>query len=404
MAFWERIKKGFIRDSIIFVVLVGAVFLYLYLSGKMALGWEIKKKEKVLDNEEKEVTESVLVYKGGTLTLKDSTLLFDSSYDNEFGLYVAGDGKLELDDSLIDGEDYKYFFSAEEYDGKSPTVKVKDSDIAGHSGIYVSGRTKFEAQSSNLYDLFISDRARVELKESKVFPTFSSEKNEKYEDLVKGEGVSYELKSKQGWRLEMENCNVLGYGIEVYEDDDIKVLNSEGVVLALHIPSTSPDTDDDEEAEDKDLEERDISVDTGTSSSGSLDDLGFELSWENTIVDKLDLHLNNESRVKTENSRIRNFSLDDNSYLKLRSLELDCFLCGALGNSELLLDSIVVPESGGESPILVISSGSKVRIENSDVKELRIFLLDGASVTILNSEYDEDKVIEFGEGSVITEE
>lgn len=386
---FKRFRRQIMMDAVVIgLIILGGIIFYFIASRKKS-GWEITKGEEILSGEEKEVLSSILIYDGGKLKIEDSTVSIVSEYDNQFGILIGGDSLLELNDSLIESDGFQYQVMSESRDGKSPKIKLKDSVITDHSGIVLRARTRFEADDSKVEELQMRDRSKAQLKKSKVYPVLFSDKREHYKDLSAGEKVDLDLESNMGWQLKLDDCEVWGYQIDLFKDDDIKVSDSKDIVLSVH---SSGDLE----------EEYLLNIPIGKTGEGEFTDMGINFEWENTKFDMLNLYVNGGDRLKVESSMVNELDVADQSRAVLENLDLVCNLCSVYESSDMRLRNVTVVVPEDEIPTLTVWSDSQVEIEDSDVSELKIIIY-GGTVTIKNSKYDERKIREKG-GELIIED
>jgi len=387
MSIVNRLKKQFLTDFGVIAGLCLLCVVYFWISSKRSIGWEISGATEKLVSEERIVSENVFVYEKGQLELEDSTILFDPSYDNHIGLHLEGESSLILNGSRIESPDFQYFVYAVGMDDKSPEITIRDSVVTEHAGIYLYSRTKFNAEDSTIEELQMHDRVHASLKNSKVYPVFFSDRKEVYRDLSAGDSISMEMESNSGWVVDLDDCEVWGYQIDLFEGDSVEIVDSEDIVLSIH-----PGEDWDESFV--------LEVPTGEKSSGEVMDLGFDLSWENTGFDMLNIYIENGGEYKVAGSRINEAVVSENGSLELSDLVLHCNLCFARGSSELLFSEVVVEIEDDTEPRLLITGNAEVTILDSNIENLQIVIMDEGSLVITNSEYDEDKIENQGSGSV----
>ncbi len=387
MAILESYKKQFMRDGLIIVVVILGLFIFAWWKGRSLPGWEIKDEERIEGSEEK-VEESIFIHDGGSLTLDDATLTFLPGTHNSLGMSVSGDSRVELTDSRIDSEEFQYFIFAGEEDDKSPEIKIEDSTVTDHSGIYLHNRSKFEAINSTIEELQMHDRSRASLAGSKIYPVFFSDEKEVYEGLSAGEDIDLEIEAEEGWKLSLENCEVWGYQIDIYEDNDVTIKESKDVVLSFHSPG--------ELGDDVDVNLAEILA----NASGEFDKLGFELVWENTQFDMINYYGIGSDSVKFSGGLINELTSEDEAEISLNSTDLYCNVCVAQQDSVWELDGVTVKVDEDQEPILILNGNAEVTIRNSDIRELSIIMMGNSNLTLENCQLDEEKIENEGKGEL----
>ncbi|MEA3357373.1 MAG: hypothetical protein U9Q67_02965 [Patescibacteria group bacterium] len=389
---FKSLKKQFILDgAVILLIIIGSV-IFVLVTKKSAIGWEIKDSTQKLSNEEKEVSENVVIYKGGNLEMENSTLTLLPVYDNEIGVFVAGDSYLSLEDSKIESEEFQFFVSANPGEDTSPEIILEDSEICGHSGIYLQNRTKFYAKDSIVEELHLRDDVKAELVNSNVYPVLFSDSDETYTELSAGDDITYKLESEKGWILDMTGCEVWGYQIDIYDGNNITVVDSSDLVLSLHSPGNL--------GEKLELSSQ---LTDSEPSDGELDEFGAKFSWQNTIIDMMNVYVESGDEVSVENNLVNEADVSDEGVLNMSNLTAHCNLCSATDSSELLFENVEIVIDEDTKPTLTISGNANVQISNSDITELTIIVMGNGNLTITDSEYNEDNIDNLGQGSIIFE-
>lgn len=387
MSFSGRLKKQFLTDFVVIIGILILLVIFVWISGKQPVGWEISGATEKLVGEERTVSENIFIYESGSLELEDSTILFSLDYDSNLGLHLEGDSSLVLHGSRIESPEFQYFIYAVGLDDKSPQIKITDSVITDHAGIYLYNRTKFEVEGSTIEEFQMHDRVHATLKNSKIYPVFFSDRKEVYSDLAAGDNISMEMESNSGWTMSLDDCEVWGYQIDILHGNNIEITDSRDIVLSVHLDGDSE-------------EESILDVPTDQESSGEMSNLGFDLLWENTVFEMLNVYVENGGEYKVVNSQINEFVLSESGVLELSDLVLHCNLCSVDDTATLLLSGVdVIPESDTE-PRLLITGSSNVTITDSNIENLQIIVMDGGHLTLINSEYDEDKIENRGTGTI----
>jgi len=334
MEIGKILKKQFVFDGIVVAIIVIAVLIFFWISRGFSVGWDIEGEEVVRD-EQKTVQENIYIHDGGKLLIESSDLELD--YDGELSVWVEGDSELEVIDSTINSDEYMYNISLYSENGKSPKMAVIDSDIIGHYGIFLRDRTVFESENSVLGRVVMMDNSSLNVLNSQLFVVLDSDKKEEYLGLDVGDGVNFQFESREGWGVEVEDSKIEGYQVNIDEDDDVFIGNSKGINLLI---STS-----------RGASENFLSLPPLlTPSSGELEDLGFDLSWEDTSFGGFGFVLE-ETSLKVENTVLLDIMLTDSDF-EARESSINCMVC-QLFDSNLELNTVEFDESTHDIEIFV---------------------------------------------------
>lgn len=389
---FKRTKRQFIADSVVIIVILIGALIFVGISSLTLSGWDIKGKDEVLSGEEKIVNSNVYIRKGGSLSLEDSTLVISSTYSNEFGILLEGDTRLTINGSRIEGDEFQYYISSgADKDGKSPKIDVYDSVITDHSGIYLRNRSRFEAEDSTIEELHLQDAVHAELTNSKVYLVVSNE-DEEYEGLEAGEEIDMDMESDSGWDLKMDDCEVWGYQLELIKGNDVKVRNSSDIVYSLHTPGDLEDTVD-----------LDFSY-VGDVSSGSITNLGFDLMWESTQIDMINVYVNGSDSITASHGTLNEIDVFDEGALLAEEMEIFCNICDVENFAKVHLRNVTIAVDDDQDPLLIVQDYGEVVIEGSDVRELRIILQGNSTLKLIDSQYNKNKIDNRGSGEVIYED
>jgi hypothetical protein len=380
MGIFKSFKKSLITDAIVIVVIVLGFLIFFWITGATSVGWEIKKGTEVVRGEEKTTEENIYVHKGGVLQLFDSAIYLNSS-DN-LSIWIAGNGRLELEDSSIDTDDSSYTVSAYAEDGNSPDIIMSNSQLYGHLGLFLRDHSSLDAYESIIGKLVVMGRSNVSLTDSQVFLVLDSDREESYSGLKVGKDVNLILESREGWDLNIENSTIEGYQINIDEDDEIEIEQAEEVSLLFNLAKVG------EDGEIFPLPTPSIISD------GKIDDFGYELSWGDTLFNKFGFVLE-ESNLSVSNTKIGDILLTDSSTFSVGKSEIDCDICN-LFDSTLVLEDVLFADD-----ISIILNGSSVlEISNSDVSQIPIILKGSSSLKLSNCQYDEDNIDNRGTGEI----
>ena len=387
MSISQRIKKQALADGgvVLGIVVVGA--LYLWISSNNLPGWDIRKKNVTVDAEEKTVQSNVYVRQGATLKLRDSTLLIDSLYDSGYGVFVTGDSRLELQDSSITGGDYSYSISTTVVDGKSPAISILDSSLEKCDGVFLSGRSAFSARNSEIGMVIIQDNVRADIMTSVVNITFVSDTAEQFTDIHGGDKITKDIVSESGWRLKLTDAQVLGYRFMLDEGDELDITESTDIAFSFVSPG--------------DLQNavtNDLSF-VGSPSDGTVDNLGFDLVWSDTEVADVSLYGNGTDELQFTHGIIRTAEVRDTSVVSLTDAQLECHTCMVTDEGTLTLSSVSIQPYRDKEPVLLVRGLGHVIIEDSDIRTLKIVMIDKGTVVLRNSQYEESLIENVGDGS-----
>ncbi len=385
---FEATKKHFFTDLIVLgFLLVGAVIYFLVMQNQR-LGWEMKGKTETLTDTEKEVTENILIYNGGKLKLVGSDLVLKPKFDSGIGIFIEGDSKLVAEDSTIDFQDYQYFVSTSASKGYNPEILLENSSISGHAGIYLHDRTKVSAKDSSIGKIQLRDKVNVSLINTDVFPVFFSDQKETFENLKSGDGISSEIKAKEGWKLKLENCNVLGYEIDALEKSSMTIKNSKDVTFSWHTSGSLMNP------------VNIISPVSANPSSGKITSLGFEMTWEKVQINAFNLYVSGKDNVNVTKGIVNGIEVLQDAKLNVSNATVFCNSCKILKSANLSMSNVIIAENEDLQPTITIKDSSKVTISNSDISKLHVFLEGNASLSIVKSKYNVNFIKNTGLGSV----
>ncbi|MDD3661503.1 MAG: DJ-1/PfpI family protein [Candidatus Dojkabacteria bacterium] len=395
MSVFQRLKKQAAVDFVVILAIVLAGVGFIWYSGQNLPGWDIKGTEELMENEERELASNVYVRNRGALTLRDSELIIDGEYDRQYGLYLGGDARLTLDGSTVSGDEYRFTFSSTAEDGTSPEISITDSEISRHVGMFLYNRTHLTAQDSQLGAVHVRDDVRVNVSRSDFLPVLYPREREVLSGLIPGESVTREIGSESGWELSMTECSVDAYTFSLFRDYELEIADSSGVRFSFYSPG--------------DLGvEREIEIPyagSGVASSGQMmeEELGFDLKWNNTVVDSVSMTTTGTDSVRVSGGTVGAVQAIDDSRLEVAGSALLCTECIVSGTAQLVLDGITVPVTEGgadETRYLFIHDFSEAQIKNSDIRDLHVVLFGSSKLVITGSQVNEDQIENLGNGTV----
>jgi hypothetical protein len=378
LAIKDTLKKQFLFDVIVIGVIIVVVIVAFLISRSGSVGWEIEKKSETVQDEGRTISENVYVHNKGNLEIISSTITFD--LESEISIWLEGDVSLDIDDSVLKSSGNTYTYSLYAEDGKSPTMTVKNSDLIDHYGIFLQDNSKLESENSILGRVVMIDNSVANIKNSEVYLTLDSDKKEEYSGLSAGLSKNFQLESREGWVINLEDSEVTGYRINIDEGDEVFIHDFSDVSMLFSISRG-------------DNENFLTLPSLSTQSSGSLDDLGFSMIWEDSKFEGFGFVLE-DSSIKVQNTAIEDILLTD-SELEVRESSIDCTLCS-------ILDSTFDVNTATFTPNIQIYAygGSKLEISNSDIQNIKISLYGSSELILKNCQYKESNIENFGEGSI----
>lgn len=378
MAIKDTLKKQFLFDGLVIGVIIIVVIVAFWITGSRFSGWEIKNGTESLNDEEKIVNEDIYIHDNGKLNLLSSSLVFES--DSELSVYLEGNAKLEVNDSSIKSSNNLYTLSLLEEDGKSPSILATGSDILDHYGIFLKNKSTLEAENSVLGRVVMMDDSEASINNSQIYLILDSSKTEKYENLAAGVSKNFKLESREGWSIKLENSEVTGYQVNFGKNDNVFIENSDGVSVLFDISRGDY--------------ENFLPLPTpSVLTTGSLDSVDLDFSWENTKFVGYSFVLD-ESSIKVQKTSIEDILLTGSEFEVVDSC-LKCTVCSVL-DSSFVLDNIVVDPDVE----IYIYGDSDVSVSNSDLTENKIYLYGNSSLTLKNCQYNESNIKNMGDGNV----
>lgn len=364
------------RKLLIDLAIVAGIILLGFIAVKVSQNSFVHqiKEDTIIEGGETEFDKNIRLT--AQLKLIDTKVSLLPRFDNQFGILVEGDGELIVEDAEIKSKDYKSYIYTIAAEGKSPHISIKNSTFENIDTVNLTGDSTLDMEESVIGRLFLFNDSEAKVRTSSLSPYLISTKPEEYTNLETGENVSAEIKSNQGWIFKCEDCDIMSYVIRVGKDTDITVNKSSGVVLNVEL---SDDTSD-----------AVIDIPTGQVSSGSIDEAGFKLKWDETKFDKLSILQENGKALTVSKSDIFNAVISKTSTATFSNLNLLCNSCNVIKGSSLTLKDVVVKSGDGE---LVIGSGSTVKLVNSDLTNLNIELYGESTLIVdASSKIDEEKI------------
>lgn len=389
MAF-EKVKRQFIIDVVVFGLIIVGVLAYAGFSSMNTNGWVIKGKEEVLVDQDKIVRSNVNIQEGGTLLMKNSDVSIVSGYHGQYGILISGDSMLSMIDSTITCSDFPcYLVAGADEEGKSPRIDIRGSGIRDDTRFTIGNRTRLYSENSSLGYLLIQDDAKASIISSSVYPVLYSSENEVFEGLDAGESMTKDILANAGWELSMKNCAVGGYRLELYEDDDVVVRDSDNVSLSLHSPGNLDGPSN-----------LDLGF-VGMRNSGSLDDLRLSFTWTDSVIESVLLFVSGTDTISVTGGVLEDIDVRGDGSLNVEGSKLRWERSMVSGRGVAELGNVEVSPADGRDAELIISGESHVIIRDSDVSGLRIVLIDSSTVEINDSLFDMEYIENRGAGDII---
>ncbi|MBN1618011.1 hypothetical protein JW887_01550 [Candidatus Dojkabacteria bacterium] len=383
----DNFKRHAITDIVVvLLIIVGMVLFGLLYSPD--LGWEIAKGQEKISNEDKIISENVLIYDKGSLMIEDSSVSIDSKADNLFGFFVEGDTKLKIVNSSITSENFRYFFSLSQRDDKNPQIEIKNSSIKDNSWITLNNRSKLTAYDSEIGEVRVYGNSIVYIEDSTLIPAFSSDEKETFKDLKSGENIDMQLESESGWKFESKSSNIPFYKILMAKGNDVNIVDSSYVVVSFLVNGLLAD-------------EKEINLsEIFDSNNGSFDDLGSDLSWQNSNILMAEFLLRGDDSLILNDGSIGQIYIYDDSNLGINKSKLYCDECIISGSAEVTFDDIKFEMFDGYSNKIQVFDNSILTIKNSDLSNTTIELYGKSRLVLQNVEFDESNILTYEDSRV----
>lgn len=378
MSVLKGLKKQFKFDLMFVVFLVAAVLVYVWASGLRLPGWDVKGKDVVL-NENKTETRNIYIRDGGVLSIEGAELVLQDSNSDSRGVYLEGNANLKLKRSSIIAEDGVFILSLSQKGNDSPTVKIADSSFVNSDGIYMFGNSFLQASNSDIGTVYMRESSRAELTNTDVSFSLTANKSDIFENLVPGTDVSRQLKSKLGWNVKLDSCEVGSYQVEVYDDDEMTINSSSDVRLLFQTPGKL----------EKSFE---LDGNSLSSLSGELLTDWFLLKWNNTTFSSVNLIAKGTDEVSFRNARIGTVASFGSSKITLESSTINCHSCKVGETAVLTLEGVSVENNGNQNGKIIVVGLGKLNIKNSDIRGIEIVVEAGGDLIIENSQFDENDI------------
>jgi hypothetical protein len=389
MAF-EKVKRQFIVDAVIIVLIISGVLVYAGVSSMNTGGYSIKGKEVILTDQDKVVRSNVSILEGGVLQMEHADLSLVSGYHEQYGVYISGDSSLKMDDSSITCDEYScYLIAGADDEGKSPRIELRGSKIVDHTGFLIGERTRLYSENSSVGPLLVQDNAKAELVSSSVYPVLYSGEDEIYEGLDAGESISKKITAREGWEVSMKECTVRGYRLELFENDGVAVRDSTNVSLSLHSPGNI-----------EVITEIDLSF-TGERNSGSFEDMWLDLSWTDSVIEYVLLFVTGTDEIGVSGGVLGDIDVGNEGFLKVEGSRLRWERSLISGRGVVELRDVEMAVADDRELELIITGEAHVKIQGSDLTGLHIVLIDSSTLEIEDSLYNMEKIENRGAGDVI---
>jgi hypothetical protein len=385
MSLGKKYKKRLKNDLLVVLVILLAVFLFGWISNRQAI-WSIKKEQKIIA-ENLEIKKTINLK--GNLIVDGSDLVFLPEYSGHLGMILEGDALLDLSDSKIDSVDYKWSFSSFGADGQNPVINLQNSELAEHTRLKLYDGSKLTAKDSEIGQVMLLNYAKLEAANSKITPYLFSDKSEKYEGLNSGDDVSLEFKSNQGWQIELDECEVDAFWINVKPGDDINISNSTDVILNIGIPDT---------VEISEGGASKIDIITNDQADGEVEIADFDISWDETTFKYINYDISSGDSFDIKNSDIGTLSVANSTTLNLSDLNISCISCLLQDKSHINMQN--VDFTGKEGRELVIDSQSVIKVAKSNLTGLKIRVLGKSQLRLTDTKIS-NELLEVEDGSKV---
>jgi hypothetical protein len=388
MGLKEKLKKRFLSDLVVLGVIIFGVLIYNRIVQQQVY-WKIKRDKNIV-GQNRTIEKQIWIQ--SNFEVEDSTFNFATNHFEDLGVILEGDSSLKMTDSTFESDDYSWFLKSYEKDGLSPNIKITNSELKNHSRVELRGNTEFEAVNSTLDQVILFDKATANLKSTSFSPYFFSLTKESFENLTIGEEVDGNIESNNGWNLQWEDSAINEYFINLVQDNDITVKESEGIVLNMLI-----------EDFDNDLV---IDIPTGQTTSGELQDFPFHFTWEKSNIKASIIEIQTGSKVDILNTYIRVLNIGNESVANLTNLQIGCYTCKINPGSTLKAQNVTVvkePNKKFGQQILLIDD-AKVVFKKSDLSDMQIKLDNGAELVLDDTQYDKNNIDKSKSSKIIDNE
>lgn len=333
---------------------------------------------------------SIIVEKGGTLIIRETTLTLRLDYDEEHRIEVSGSSRLVIDNSEITSTGGQYWIELFASDGTSPTMEVSGADswVTNHAGIRPFDETVIRVTGGDVEELQVHDRVVVQLSNAAVYPVlFFDGVSADITSLATGETVTSTLTTAGGWSFSLNNARVEEYQIDLLRGARVSLSNGEGIVLSMRTPG-------DLGSELKVVE----NLTSSQRSSGSLVLLGSEFHFTNSEILMFNVYVSGNDRVLLRGLRVNEANAEASSELIIDSSTLSCNLCQVYDTATMTIisstidDTANVPSATASNAAVSDARRGVMSFANMDLRRIDLTALGEGTLNLFSCSIDENRL------------